>query len=128
LVIWKMDRAFRSLLNALQVPEARGVEFHALTDAIDTATPIGRFAYQIPNAFAALERALIAERTRAGMKAARRHGTRLGRPPKLTEAQIEKARASIAAGRATITALAGKLGVSPLDPRARPRTIRLSYP
>ncbi len=113
LVIWKMDRAFRSLLNALQVLEARGVESHSLTDAVDTTTPNGRFAYQITNAFAELERALIAERTRAGMEAARRRGTRLGRPPKLTEAQIEKARASIAAGRATITALTGKLGVSP---------------
>jgi DNA invertase Pin-like site-specific DNA recombinase len=116
LVIWKMDRAFRSLLNALQVLEdleARGVEFHSLTDAIDTATPIGRFAYQITNAFAELERALIAERTKAGMAAARRRGVRIGRPPKLTAEQIAQARAAIDARRATLTALARQLGVSP---------------
>ncbi len=94
LVIWKMDRAFRSLLNALQVLEeldARGVHFHSLTDAIDTTTAIGRFTYQITNAFGELERALIAERTKAGMAAARRRGVRLGRPPKLTDRQIEQA-------------------------------------
>ena len=48
LVIWKMDRAFRSLLHALQVLEqlkARGAHFHSLTEAIDTNTPMGRFAY-----------------------------------------------------------------------------------
>lgn len=116
LVIWKMDRAFRSLLNALQVLEeleARAVNFLSLTDAIDTATPVGRFTYQITNAFAELERALIAERTRAGMEAARRRGVRLGRPPKLTAEEVEQAQADLAAGRATMAALAGRLGVAP---------------
>lgn len=116
LVIWKMDRAFRSLLNALQVLEeleARGINFHSLTDAIDTGTPMGRFVYQIRNAFAELERALIIERTKAGMEAARRRGARIGRPPKLTQAQIEEARAELAAGRMTVTTLARRFGVAP---------------
>ena len=116
LVIWKMDRAFRSLLNALQVLEeldACGVNFHALTDAIDTTTPMGRFAYQITNAFAELERALIAERTRAGMEAARRRGVRIGRPPKLTPEQVELARAELAAGGLTVTTLARQFRVAP---------------
>lgn len=111
-----MDRAFRSLLNALQVLEeleARGVEFQSLTDAIDTATPMGRFAYQITNAFAELERALIAERTRAGLEAARRRGVHLGRPPKLTAAQIEQARIELSAGTASIGELANRFGVVP---------------
>lgn len=116
LVIWKMDRAFRSLLNALQVLEElerRGVNFHSLTDAIDTTTPIGRFTYQITNAFAELERALIVERTKAGMAAARRRGVHIGRPPKLTPAQIRQAEDELAAGGTTLTALAGQLGVAP---------------
>jgi DNA invertase Pin-like site-specific DNA recombinase len=116
LVIWKMDRAFRSLLHALQVLEeleARGVHFHSLTDAIDTTTPMGRFVYQIRNAFSELERALIVERTKAGMEAARRRGVRIGRPPKLTPDQIVQARAQIAAGSATIATLAPRLRVSP---------------
>ena len=78
-----------------------------------TATPIGRFAYQITNAFAELERALIAERTRAGMEAARRRGARIGRPPKLSMAEIDDARDALAAGEVTITTLAGRLGVTP---------------
>lgn len=115
LVIWKMDRAFRSLLHALQVLEqleARGIHFHSLTDAIDTRTPMGRFVYQIRNAFSELERALIAERTRAGMEAARRRGVRIGRPPKLTLEQIARARAELAAGTAPLAVLAKRLRVS----------------
>jgi len=116
LVIWKMDRAFRSLLDALRVLEdleRRGVNFHSLTDDIDTSTAMGRFVYQIRNAFAELERALIVERTKAGMAAARRRGVRIGRPPKLTTEQIEEARAEVDAGRATVTGLARQFGVSP---------------
>ena len=115
LVIWKMDRAFRSLLSALQVLDAldaRGVHFHSLTEAMDTATPMGRFAYQITNAFAELERALIIERTRAGMEAARRRGVRIGRPSKLSGTMIRKARADITAGRASLADLASRHGVS----------------
>lgn len=115
LAIWKMDRAFRSLLNALQVLEdleARKVHFHSLTDAIDTATPVGRFAYQITNAFAELERALISERTKAGMRAAQSRGVRLGRPRKLTAEQIAWARARSESGDASLVCLAAQLNVS----------------
>jgi DNA invertase Pin-like site-specific DNA recombinase len=62
-------------------------------------------------ALAEFERELIAERTRAGMSAAKRAGVRLGRPPKLTAAQIEKARARIDAGE-TAAAVAATLQVN----------------
>lgn len=116
LVIWKMDRAFRSLLDALRVLEeleTRGVNFHSLTDAIDTTTAMGRFIYQVRNAFCELERALISERTKAGIAAARRRGARIGRPPKLIAAQVEEARAELAAGTATIASLAERYCVAP---------------
>jgi len=92
IVIWKMDRAFRSLRHALDVLEefeTKNIEFKSLTDQIDTTTPMGKCMYQIRNAFAELERNLISERTKAGMAAARRRGVKLGRPKKLTDVQIE---------------------------------------
>jgi DNA invertase Pin-like site-specific DNA recombinase len=110
LVIWKMDRAFRSLIHALTVLdelERRGIEFQSLTEEIDTATAMGRFVYQIRNAFTELERAIISERTRAG-------GAAVGRPRKLTESQVALARIELAAERATIAHLARRYHVAPL--------------
>ena len=117
LVIWKMDRAFRSLRHALDVLEdleARGVEFSSLTDHIDTTTAMGKCMYQIRNAFAELERNLISERTKAGMQAAKKRGKKIGRPHKLSIKQISWAQKQLSQNpAATITSLAKKLGVSP---------------
>lgn len=115
LVIWKMDRAFRSLLDALHVLEElerRGNAFHSLTEAIDTKTPMGRFAYQIINAFGELERALIAERTRAGMAAAKERGAHIGRPRKLSVPQLEWAMIEMEIGCRSLPDVAAALGVS----------------
>lgn len=116
-IIWKMDRAFRSLthaLNILEDLETRGIEFRSLTDQIDTTTAMGRFVYQIRNAFCELERALISERTRAGMAAARARGSTIGRPRKLTEEQISRARRELDTGRDTIIRMARRYNVAPL--------------
>ncbi len=116
LVIWKMDRAFRSLRHALEmleVFEADGIEFISLTEQIDTTTALGKCMYQIRYAFAELERNLISERTKAGMAAARKRGIKLGRPRKLTSQNITWAKEQITLHPAiTITSLARKLGVS----------------
>lgn len=91
LVVWKMDRAFRSLKNALNILEEfenRAIEFRCLTEAIDTTTPLGKCMYQVRHAFSELERNLIRERTKAGMEAARLRGAHLGRPKKLSRCQI----------------------------------------
>lgn len=90
-VVWKMDRAFRSLKNALNILEEfenRAIEFRCLTEDIDTTTPMGKCMYQVRHAFSELERNLIRERTKAGMEAARQRGARLGRPKKLSCHQI----------------------------------------
>lgn len=90
-VVWKMDRAFRSLKNALDVLEEfenRAVAFRCLTENIDTTTAMGKCMYQIRHAFSELERNLIRERTKAGMEAARKRGVQIGRPRKLSDFQI----------------------------------------
>ncbi len=115
LTVWKMDRAFRSLLDALQMLEklkAQKVAFVSLTDAIDTNTPMGRFAYQIINAFGELERALISERTKAGMQAARERGVVIGRPKKLEHEQLEWAKDQVSLNNPTLEGLAEQLGIS----------------
>src|SRR6202790_5229104 len=77
---------------------ARGVKFHSLTEAIDTATPTGRAMWQMIGVLAELERSLISERTRAGVKAAQRRGVKFGRKPKLAPQQISHARKLIGQG------------------------------
>lgn len=94
-IIWKMDRAFRSLRNAMDVLEAleeKQVEFVSLTDQIDTTTAMGKAMYHIRNAFSEFERSLISERTKEGLKASRKRGQILGRPKKLSKAQIDHAK------------------------------------
>lgn len=95
LVVWKLDRLGRSLPHLVGILEdlkGRGVGFWSLTEAIDTDTPIGRLLGHIIGALAEFERSLIIERTRAGMKAAKRRGVRVGRKPKLTVQQVTHAR------------------------------------
>ena len=73
LIAWKLDRlgrSLRDLITMLDDRRARGVKFHSLTEAIDTATPTGRAMWQMIGVLAELERSLISERTRAGVKAA----------------------------------------------------------
>ena len=115
-VIWKMDRAFRSLRHALDILEQferRGIEFLSLTDQLDTTTPMGKCMYQIRNAFAELERSLISERTKAGMEAARKRGSVLGRPRKLSARTVSAAVRKLDANPSlTFTALAKDLNVS----------------
>ena len=76
----------------------RGVKFRSLAEAIDTETPTGRAMWQMIGVLAELERSLISERTRAGVKDARRLGVKFGRKPKLTPQQRDHARKLIDAG------------------------------
>src|SRR5260370_40867795 len=81
--VWKFDRFARSvshLLRALDTFRALGIEFVSLSESLDTATPAGRMVFTVLGAVAELERSLIAERVRAGLRNARAKGKRLGRP------------------------------------------------
>lgn len=96
-VVWRFDRFARSvshLLRALETFKALGIEFVSLSEQIDTSTPTGKMIFTVLGAVAELERSLIAERVRAGVRHARAKGKRLGRPAKQVDvAQIVALRA-----------------------------------
>ena len=99
LVVVRLDRLARSvshLLSVIEDLEQRGAHFRSLRDPIDTSTPQGMFSLQVLGAVAQLERALIAERTKAGMKAAMARGKLPGNPG-LRERRPEAIRAASAA-------------------------------
>ncbi len=84
-VVWKFDRFARSvshLLRALETFKALGIEFVSLSEQVDTSTPTGKMVFTVLGAVAELERSLIAERVRAGMRNAKSKGKRVGRPPR----------------------------------------------
>jgi DNA invertase Pin-like site-specific DNA recombinase len=114
LVVWKLDRLGRSLAHLIEViTDLRdaGIGLQSLQEQIDTTSAGGRFYFHMLAALAEFERELIAERTRAGMSAAKRAGVQLGRPPKLSPADVSRARRDLAGG-AALAALAARLGVS----------------
>jgi DNA invertase Pin-like site-specific DNA recombinase len=113
LTVWKLDRLGRSLRDLIHMLgdfKQRGVKFRSLTEAIDTETPAGRAMWQMIGVLAELERSLITERTRAGVKAAQRRGVKFGRKPKLTPDRINHARKLIQQGT-TPTEAAKILGI-----------------
>src|SRR6516164_2852916 len=89
-VVWKLDRLSRSLKDVLHVMERigdAGAGFRSITEAIDTTTPAGRMMMQMVGSFAEFERAMIRERTSAGLAAARAEGRIGGRRKKLDTAK-----------------------------------------
>lgn len=83
LTVVRLDRLARSvshLLDTVETLKVKGAYFRSLRDPIDTSTPQGMFSLQVLGAVAQLERALISERTKAGIEAARARGTQLGNP------------------------------------------------
>ncbi len=82
-LVWRLDRWGRSvtdLLASLQELEHLGVGFVSLTEALDLTTPTDRAMAGMLAVFAAFEREILQERTRAGLAHARENGQRLGRP------------------------------------------------
>ena len=113
LIVWKLDRlgrGLRDLIHMLDDFKQRGIRFKSLTEAIDTETPTGRAMWRMIGVLAELERSLMAERTRAGVKAAQRRGVKFGRKVKLTPGRLAHARKLIEQGR-TPTEAAKIMGV-----------------
>ena len=123
LVVWRLDRLGRSLNHLLTVVDtlkARNVGFRSLQEAMDTTTPGGTLTFHIFGALAEFERALIRERTQAGLAAARSRGRVGGRRDKLTPDQIDMARQLLTTRSAAEVAEA--------TPRRPPDARRLSPP
>ncbi len=118
LVLWKLDRLgrdLRHLVNTVEDLRARGIGLKVLAGAgaqIDTTTANGRLAFGIFAAFAEFERELIAERTVAGLAAARARGRMGGRPRKMDRATLMMAMAAMADRRAVAADVAARLGLT----------------
>jgi DNA invertase Pin-like site-specific DNA recombinase len=83
-LVWSCDRLARSTKHFLQVLDELnelGIQFHSQREAIDTEGPLGRAIIVIISAIAELEKSLIVERVRAGMRRAKLEGRRIGRTP-----------------------------------------------
>ncbi len=110
-VVWKFDRFARSvshLLRALETFKALGIEFVSLSEQVDTSTPTGKMVFTVLGAVAELERSLIAERVKAGLRNARAKGKRLGRPKVAVDAATV---ARLRASGKSWTAIADELGI-----------------
>src|SRR5689334_5546502 len=116
LVVWKLDRLSRSLRDVLTIMERlgdSGAGFRSLTEAIDTTTPAGRMMMQMVGAFAEFERAMLRERTKAGLDAARLEGRVGGRRPKLTDQQRSEIQKMVTKGDKTAADAARLFKVHP---------------
>lgn len=106
LVIWHLDRLGRSareLLNLNYELKCQGIALKSLTQSIETETPDGEHHFIMTCANAQLERARIAQRTRAGLQAARLRGVKLGRPRALSAKQVARAKAARISGHSVET-------------------------
>lgn len=93
LVVWKLDRVSRDLLDLLtllQGMERANIGFRSLQESIDTKTPMGKVMLAVLGAFAQFERDTAQQRTVAGIERAQARGVKFGQPTKITPDIIEK--------------------------------------
>jgi DNA invertase Pin-like site-specific DNA recombinase len=111
-IVWKFDRFARSvshLLRALETFNALGIAFVSLSEQMDTTTPAGKMVFTVLGAVAELERSLIVERVKAGLRNARAKGKTLGRP----RASVDAARIGrLRAQGHSLREIASELGCS----------------
>ena len=114
-VVWKLYRLSRSLKDVLHLMERiaeAGAAFRSVTENIDTTTPAGRIMMQMVGSFAEFERAMIRERTSAGLAVARAEGRVGGRRKKLDAAKRREIAESVITGRKSGADMAGLYNVS----------------
>lgn len=112
-LVARFDRMARSVVHLLRVLEtfkSLGIEFVSLSEQIDTSTPAGKMVFTVLGAVAELERSLIGERIKAGLRNAKAKGTKLGKQPlrPLTPQDIAAIRRDRRRKKLTYAALAAK--------------------
>lgn len=115
LVVWKLDRLARSLkklIGTAEELERAKIGLVSLTESIDTTTPGGMLTFHVFGAIAQFERALIRERTTAGLVEARRQGRKGGRPPAMRASDVIAARAMMTQGLLPVRDIAKRMGIS----------------
>lgn len=118
LLVWKLDRLgrdLRHLVNTVHNLTEWGIGLKVLTGegaAIDTTTASGKLVFGIFAALAEFERALISERTVAGLASARARGRTGGRPYKMTPAKVRLAMTAMGQPETKVGALCAELGVT----------------
>ena len=115
LVVWRLDRlgrSLRDLIDRVRELEERGIGFKSLREGFDTTTGSGRLVFHVFGALAEFERALIRERTGAGLAAARARGRKGGRKKALTPAQVEQMRVLARDPSITVGQICQTFGVS----------------
>ena len=115
LIVWRLDRLGRSLINLIKLLEElgrKGISFRSLNENIDTNSSGGKLVFHLMAALAEFERTLISERTKAGMVSAKTRGKHVGRPPSLSQQQCLKAIAMIETEGCSLSTAAERLSVS----------------
>lgn len=113
--VWRLDRVGRSLSDLVRVVnglQLDGIVFESLTERIETSSAAGALVFHVFGALAEFERALIRERTQAGLSAARARGRRGGRPTKLSASQWKVAQSLLHAQELTVTEIAQQFSIS----------------
>jgi DNA invertase Pin-like site-specific DNA recombinase len=118
LIVWKIDRLGRNLRDLIDIVtglEARRVGVRSLTNGIvDTTTAHGKLIFGMFALMAEYEAALIAERTNAGLQAARARGRKGGRKPKMTPELVDKAQRMYDSRQFTMAEIASSCAVTPM--------------
>lgn len=78
--------------------DKRSIHLNSITEGIDTSTPSGKFFFHMMASLAEMERALIIERTKAGLESARKHGKLSGRKPKMNLSKVKAAKKLLEGG------------------------------
>ncbi len=130
IVVWRLDRLGRSLRHLIEIFDdfqRHEIDFISLTESIDTTTPGGKLVFHMMGAMSEFERALIAERTKAGMHAAKLNGKSFGRPAKLSQQDVLAAYELLRSGHGKVSDLAAEYDVNPSTLRRNFRKMGLNY-